>query len=62
MRYEVTWMEYQYNWTEEIEEQCFTTEQFDTLEKAMELYGSKKVDLDTEHIKISVILDEYTRG
>ncbi|MEW5569688.1 hypothetical protein [Rossellomorea marisflavi] len=61
MRYEVTWMEYLYDWETQNQEQTFTSEQFESLENANLVYENKKVDLNVEHVKISVILAEFSK-
>lgn len=60
--YEVLWMTYETVSANGIKEQCFTTEQANTLEDAMAIYNKAKSNIDVEHVKISVILDEYNRG
>jgi hypothetical protein len=60
MRYEVTWMTYELDWDTNIQEQVFTSEQFDSLERALFEFESKKKDIDIEHVRIVVILDEFS--
>jgi hypothetical protein len=60
MRYEVIWMTYELDWDTNIQEQVFTAEQFDTLERALFVFESKKKDIDVENVRIVVILDEFS--
>jgi hypothetical protein len=53
MRYEVSWI------IHEDDEQCITSEQFNTIEEAAENYKIKKNSQEVEHARIVVILDEY---
>lgn len=59
--YEVTWMNYEYDWEIEQQQQCFTSEQFNKFEDAIRKYNEMKNDIEVEHVRIVVILDEFSR-
>jgi hypothetical protein len=60
MRYEVTWMYYEINWEEDKQEQTFEAEQFLTLDEALDVYESKKSEIDIEHVRLIAILNEHS--
>jgi protoheme ferro-lyase len=62
MRYEVTWMIYEYDFDEEMDIQSFISEQFETLDEAAYAYDEKKKDRDVEYAKICVILNEHSNN
>jgi hypothetical protein len=61
MRYEVTCMTYELDWDNGLQEQCFASKQYKTLEEAWNAYDLKKMDIEVEHVSIAVILDEFSR-
>lgn len=59
--YEVTFMEYENNWDTGYSEQVFTTEQFNNLDDAVNYFEDKKKYIDVEHVRLSRIIEEYSR-
>lgn len=60
MRYEVTWMYLEPNFEDDLWEQTFEEAQFDKFEDAIKKYNKEKSRGGNEHVKISVILDEFS--
>lgn len=60
--YEVTWLAYEI--FEELGryEQVHKSLQFNSLEEAKEFYNNQKEDIDVEHIKLSILLEEFSRA
>ncbi|MBM7602798.1 hypothetical protein JOC75_000768 [Metabacillus crassostreae] len=60
--YEVTWLAYEI--FEELGryEQVHKSLQFDSLEEAKNFYNNQKEDIDVEHIKLTILLEEFSRA
>lgn len=61
MRFEVTWMTHENDWITERQEQCFTSEQFSTHDEALAVFNDKKKDIEVEHVRLSLIMNEFSR-
>lgn len=59
--YEVTYMEYENNKDTGFTDSVFTSEQFEGLATALDFYNKKKETSDVEHVRLAVILEEYTK-
>lgn len=60
--YEVTWMAYEVYEELGRYEQVHKSKQFDNLDEAKFIYNSLKEDIDVEHVKLTVLLEEFIRN